>query len=96
MKHAGPATLDHLTPLLDRLRRVPGLAERKPGIFYFRSAAFLHFHEDSTGVFADVKFDGRTFERVPVRTAADRAFLIKAVARAVAVLQESRKTSRIA
>jgi hypothetical protein len=94
MKHAGSETLDRLAPLLDRLRLVPGLVERKRGTFYFRSMAFVHFHEDPAGVFVDVKLNGPSFERLPVSTAADRAVLIKAVAGAVAKLQETRTTSR--
>ena len=94
MKHAGSETLDRLAPLLDCRRQVPGLVERKRGTFYFRSMAFLHFHEDPAGVFADVKLNGPSFERLPVRTAADRAVLMKAVAEALARLQETRTTSR--
>ena len=54
MKHASGPALEALAPLLAELRAMPGLVERKPGIFYFRSAAFLHFHEDAAGLFADV------------------------------------------
>lgn len=64
MKHAGSAVLEGLAPLLARLRAIEGLVERRPGVFYHRSRAFLHFHEDPAGVFADVRFDGVEFERV--------------------------------
>jgi hypothetical protein len=64
VKHAGPDELEALGPLLGRLRRIDGLAERRPGVFYHRSRAFLHFHADPAGVFADVRFDGVAFERV--------------------------------
>ena len=63
MKHPSAETLRHLEPLLQRLRAVPGLAERKPGIFYRGASAFLHFHEDPAGVFADAKLDGTSFSR---------------------------------
>jgi len=46
MNHAGSTTLANLEPLLERLRRLGGLSERKRGMFYIRSSAFLHFHED--------------------------------------------------
>lgn len=66
MKHAGPQALARLEPLLGELRRLPGLVERKPGTFYRRGTAFLHFHEDPAGLFADAKLDGRHFERFGV------------------------------
>ncbi len=84
MKHAGAQTLAQLEPLLVKLRAVVGLVERKPGTFYLRSSAFLHFHEDPAGVFADVKLDGSSFERLQLRTPQDHAWLVKAVAVAVA------------
>jgi len=79
MKHAGLDTLRQLESLLNRLRAVPGLVERKPGAFYLRSSAFLHFHEDPTGIYADAKLDGSSFERRQLRTAADQSSLLKAV-----------------
>lgn len=76
MKHASAAALDRLEPLLAELRRVGGeLSERKRGIWYLRSRAFLHFHEDPAGLFADLKV-GADFERLRVTTARERrAFL---------------------
>ena len=64
MKHAGAATLARLGPLLTRLRSIEGLVERRPGIFYLRGRAFLHFHEEPAGVFADIRLDGEEFRRV--------------------------------
>ena len=73
MKHAGPDALAMLQPLLKDLRALPGLSERSPGVFYRRSKAFLHFHEDDAGSFADFRFADRgDFERVRVSTAAER------------------------
>jgi hypothetical protein len=46
---------------------VPELRERKRGYFSLRSAAFLHFHEDSGDFYVDVKLDG-AFQRVRVST----------------------------
>jgi hypothetical protein len=83
MKHAGAQTLAQLEPLLLKLRAVHGLVERKPGTFYLRSSAFLHFHEDPAGVFADVKLHGSSFERLPIRTPQDHALLVEAVAAAI-------------
>jgi hypothetical protein len=55
MKHAGPKALDALAPLLNDLRAMPGLVERSRGVFYRKGRAFLHFHEDPTGLFADLR-----------------------------------------
>lgn len=68
MKHAGIETLKQLEPLLVRLREIEGLVERKPGIFYLRSKAFLHFHEDPAGVFADARLNGVEFQRFALAT----------------------------
>jgi len=79
MKHATPATLDRLEPLLARIRTLGGLAERKPGTFYRRSSAFLHFHEAHAGLFADVKLNGEEFERMPVSSPSEREAFWQAV-----------------
>ena len=80
MKHAGPSTLANLQPLLQRLREETPLAERTPGAFYFKSKAFLHFHEDTSGPYADVKLDAATFSRVRVATAQEQAHFMRLVA----------------
>ncbi len=75
MKHAGRGALQGLSALLDEIRKRPGLKEKKLGIFYLKSKAFLHFHEDPAGMFADLTI-GDGFERFPVNTKAEwRAFL---------------------
>jgi hypothetical protein len=79
MKHASQASLAALAPLLEQLRAIPGLIERTPGSFYRRSAAFLHFHEDPAGLFADVKLDLASFERLPVNTRTEQSSLLRLV-----------------
>ena len=79
MKHAGPATLDTLEPLLHSLRQCDALKEKTPGAFYLKSAAFLHFHEDASGTFADVKLDGVNFTRLRATTADEQAGLLARV-----------------
>ena len=79
MKHAGTTTLLSLQDLLASLRVLPGLVERKPGIFYVKSQAYLHFHEDAAGLFADVRLAGAEFARFRVTTRLERAALLKAV-----------------
>jgi hypothetical protein len=78
MKHAGPEALDRLEPLLTELRAAPGLAERNRGTFYRRSRAFLHFHEDASGLFADIR-EGGEFKRYRVETDNERSELLARV-----------------
>ena len=78
MKHAGVAALDVLEDVLSAVRARTELTERKRGIFYRKSTAFLHFHEDRAGLFADVKI-GKEFERLPVNTPEERQALLACV-----------------
>jgi hypothetical protein len=78
MKHAGEQALASAEPLLEDLRTVPGLVERKHGVYYRGSRAFLHFHEDPSGLHADVRI-GDDFERMRVETATERAALLALV-----------------
>jgi hypothetical protein len=84
MKHASGTALTQLAPLLAQLRALPGLVERKPGAFYYRSRAFLHFHEDPKGLFADAKLTLREFERWRVSTRGEQMAFLKAVASTLA------------
>lgn len=85
MKHASEATLRELEGLLVDLRKLPGMVERKPGIFYRRSQAFLHFHEDPAGLFADAKIDGASFARFGVSSPAEIRHFLAAVRGALGV-----------
>ena len=78
MKHATPAALARLGAVLDRLRAVPGLIEKRPGVFYRKGRAFLHFHEDPKGLFADYR-PQEDWLRLPVGTAAEQEALAAAV-----------------
>lgn len=80
MKHASSAALDELDDLLHALRGIDGLTEKKRGVFYRRSRAFLHFHEDESGLYADVRVDA-DFDRVRVTTKAERKRLVSLVRR---------------
>ena len=82
MKHAGEAALDQLEDLLLELRRIPGLREKKRGIFYRGARAFLHFHEDPAGLFADVRL-GSDWMRLSVKTRTQRRSLISKIQSAV-------------
>ena len=83
MKHAGDKALDALEQILARLRGLEGLRERKRGVFYRKSAAFAHFHEDPAGFFADLKC-GKDFVRFPVNTPGEIEAFMREVRRALA------------
>jgi hypothetical protein len=78
MKHAGPGALERLADLLAPLRQRADLVEKRPGVFYRRGRAFLHFHEDPQGLFADFR-PGDLWQRLPVNDADERARLIAAI-----------------
>ena len=77
MKHAGPAALDALEPLLERVRALPGLKEKARGAFYRKSRAVLHFHEDPAGLFADVRLSGDDVTRMRVTDPAEQEALAR-------------------
>lgn len=79
VRHATAAGLDELEPLLERLRAIAGLNEKTRGVFYWRSRAFLHFHEDRSGLHADVRL-GSDFERFRVQTSGERDALLQRIA----------------
>jgi hypothetical protein len=78
VRHARADTLDELEPFLERLRAVPGLVEKNRGVFYVRSKAFLHFHEDPAGLHADVRL-GPEFSRFRVETQEERDALLRRI-----------------
>jgi hypothetical protein len=80
VKHASPAALDELDDVLRALRSVDGLTEKNRGVFYRGSRAFLHFHEDESGLYADVRVHA-DFDRFRVTTKAERKRLVSLVRR---------------
>jgi hypothetical protein len=78
MKHATPATLARLAPLLADLRARDALKEKRPGVFYWKSRAFLHFHEDPAGLFADVRL-GEEFDRFAVTSRKQQQALLRRI-----------------
>jgi hypothetical protein len=83
MRHITPAKLDLIEDLLADLRELDGLTETKRGIFYRGSKAFLHFHEDPAGLFADVRLDGVGFERLRVSSQKERRALLARIRRSL-------------
>ena len=69
MAHADEAALQRLLPLLRQLREIRGLREMKPGIFYMKGSAFIHFHDEAGALVADLKKAGGSgFDRYAVNT----------------------------
>jgi hypothetical protein len=82
VRHARADAPDDLSGLLDEIRKLPGLVERSRGVFYRRSRAYLHFHEDPSGLYADVR-SGEDFARHRVQSAAERRKFLALVADAM-------------
>ncbi len=78
MKHAGAEALDRLEPLLVEIRLREGLKEKKRGSFYRKGKAWLHFHEDPAGLFADLRGPA-DWMRLRVSDPAERQSLIEAM-----------------
>lgn len=78
MKHAGAEALDLLDPLLAKIRKNSSLKEKSRGVFYRKSKAFLHFHEDDAGLFADLR-PGDFWQRLRVSTEAEQAALMRMI-----------------
>jgi len=66
-----------------KVRAHETLLEKKRGTFYRKSSAFLHFHEDLAGLFADLKVGG-DWARFRVSSARERAAFLREVARVLA------------
>jgi hypothetical protein len=83
MKHATSEALGRLEPLLDEIRRHAALKEKSRGVFYLRSRAALHFHEDPAGLFADLRKE-QDWQRLPVNTEPERTALLEELRRYLA------------
>jgi hypothetical protein len=78
MKHASDTALESLEPLLVEIRKFNDLKETKRGVFYRKGAAFLHFHEDPVGLFADMRV-GKEWKRSRVSTRAEQRRLLREI-----------------
>lgn len=92
MKHASLKTLEELGEVLQQIRAYGNLVERTPGSFYFKSKAFLHFHEDPMGLFADVKIDGARSERMRINTRPEQDWFLEAVKNALSCAKKTNTT----
>jgi hypothetical protein len=68
------------------------LRERHPGVFELKSRAFLHFHDDPSGIFADVRL-AEDFVRLPVTSRSQQADLLERIDDCLSAT-ESRDTDR--
>jgi hypothetical protein len=82
MKHAGREALGALGGLLAEIRKRDGLVERSSGVFYRKGRAFLHFHEDPSGLHADVR-PADAWERFRVETKTERQALLTRLSEAL-------------
>jgi hypothetical protein len=82
MRHAGPAALAALDDLIIARRGRRGLKEPRPGIFYRQGKAWLQFHEDKAGLFADLR-TGTDWKRFRVSDPEERAKLLTVIDRSL-------------
>jgi hypothetical protein len=68
------------------------LRERRPGVFYLKSRAFLHFHDDPSGIFADVRLADE-FVRLPVTSRSEQLDLLERIDDCLSAI-ESRSLGR--
>ena len=89
MAHADETALQRVQPLLRQLREIKGLREMKPGIFYAKGSAFIHFHDEAGALIADLKKAGGSgFDRYPVDAPPGQRKLVEDAKRRVARLDE--------
>ncbi|MCB0394078.1 MAG: hypothetical protein KDD25_05945 [Bdellovibrionales bacterium] len=50
---------------LSKIRELPGIREKSPGVFYFKSIPFLHFHDKDGKRWADIK-EGKSWTRFEI------------------------------
>ena len=55
MAHCKPDELQDISDVLDGIRALDLLKEKKVGIFYLKSKGFLHFHSKGKERWADVR-----------------------------------------
>jgi len=92
MGHTRPEMLSDIAHELDAIRALEGMKEKSPGVFYYKSVAFLHFHDKAGSRWADVKTP-RGYQEIEIQftpgAAARRRFL-QAVRNAHAALAAAR------
>lgn len=87
MKALKASTLHSLNPLLDVLRAHSALREVRPAEFALDDKDFVHFHEDSDAVFADVRLKGEGRVHMPVSSPAEQAEFLERIDRTLEALE---------
>jgi hypothetical protein len=87
MKALRASTLHSLSPLLDVLRAHPALWEVRRAEFALDDKDFVHFHEDSDGVFADVRLKEEGRVHMPVSSPAQQAEFLERIGRTLEALE---------
>jgi hypothetical protein len=87
MKALKVSTLHSLSPLLDVLRAHPALREVRRAEFALDEKDFVHFHEDSDGVFADVRLKEVGRVHMPVSSPAQQAEFLERIDRTLEALE---------
>jgi hypothetical protein len=82
VRHATSDDLDSLEALLQELRNIAELRERKRGYFSRSGHAFLHFHEDAGEFYVDVKLSSG-FRRMRVTSGSEQREFLQQVRTAV-------------
>jgi hypothetical protein len=82
MEHAGAAALDALEGLIAAIRQRDDVQERRRGYFYRKGRALVHFHQDQTGLFADLH-DGPQWRRLRVSESEERRRFLAALDEAI-------------
>jgi hypothetical protein len=89
MAHATPDALNSYLALLRQLREIKGLTEKRPGIYYYKATAFLHFHDTDGVIDADLKkVPGSGFDRVAVSTPEQQRRLVDEARKRVKKLED--------
>jgi hypothetical protein len=82
-------------PLLIELRKRAALREKAAGVFYLKSKAFLYFHDDPAGIFADVKLDLKTYSRVRATTRTEQKTLLRRIDKSLASVHSGSERLRM-
>ena len=87
MKALKASTLESLALLLSVLRAHPALREVRSAEFALDDKDFVHFHEDSDGVFADVRLKEEGRVHMPVSSPAQQAEFLERIDRTLEALE---------
>jgi hypothetical protein len=96
MAHTKPEMITDLARELEAIRGLDRITEKSPGIFYYKSTGFLHFHDKDGRRWADVKTP-TGYEEIDIgfsANAAARRRFLKAVKDAHARLASTKTKSR--